>query len=327
MKKKFFALCIAGTNSGCGKTTITTALIWALKKRGLNVAPFKCGPDYIDPSYHSAASGNPSINLDSWIMSDKVIKESFLRNSSNSDIAVVEGVMGLFDGASSSQTGSTAECAIILNLPVILIVNASGLGASIAPLVYGFTKFNPQVKIRGVIANKIGSKKHRKICEESLKKNSLPPLLGAFPNNYKFHIPERHLGLLPWIENKNKDFFFEGLAEDIEKNLDIDTIINLSEFTQTNSLKQPIYPPPKYLAAIAKDEAFNFYYHDNIHFLRMSGFKIVEISPIRDKKLPEKLDLLYLGGGFPEIFAKELSENCEFRKSVASFAKSGGKIY
>ncbi|HRU00329.1 MAG TPA: hypothetical protein P5239_01345, partial [Victivallales bacterium] len=157
MKKKFFALCIAGTNSGCGKTTITTALIWALKKRGLNVAPFKCGPDYIDPSYHSAASGNPSINLDSWIMSDKVIKESFLRNSSNSDIAVVEGVMGLFDGASSSQTGSTAECAIILNLPVILIVNASGLGASIAPLVYGFTKFNPQVKIRGVIANKIGS--------------------------------------------------------------------------------------------------------------------------------------------------------------------------
>ena len=326
-KNNFSAFCLAGTNSGCGKTIISIALIAALRKRGLSVSPFKCGPDYIDPSYHTAAADKSSVNLDTWMMDKETLSESFARNSSGSDIAVVEGVMGLFDGASSNlMTGSTASCAKILGLPVILVVNASGMSGSLAAIVYGFAKIAKGIKICGVIANKVGSENHRLLLDKVLKENSLPPLLGTFPKNSGFNIPERHLGLLPFYENKNQDEFFDKLANAAEEYFDIDRILRISQIKRP-SYTIVNYPSPKYRSAILKDEAFNFYYPDNLHFLRLRGYSILESSPIRDKTLPQNIDLLYIGGGFPEVFAKELAANCEFRKSVANFAKNGGTIY
>lgn len=323
----FSAFCLAGTNSGCGKTIIATALIAALHRRGISVAPFKCGPDYIDPSYHSAAAGKNSVNLDTWIMNKKILVESFVRNSYDSEIAVVEGVMGLFDGASTSfLDGSTAGCAKLLNLPVILVVNASGISGSIAAIVYGFSKLLKGINIIGVIANKIGSENHIRLLADSLKAKHLPPLLGVLPKNPEFQIPERHLGLLPFAENKKQGEFFENLALYAEKYIDIDKILRISRRKRT-SFKPILYPKPKYNAAILQDEAFTFYYPDNLHFLRLQGYNILKISPMRDKILPKNIDFLYIGGGFPEIFAKELSANCDFRKSVANFAKKGGIIY
>jgi cobyrinic acid a,c-diamide synthase len=330
MPLKYYRFCIAGTNSGVGKTTITLGLMRALKRRGLKVAPFKCGPDYIDPSYHRQAAGAESVNLDTWMIPPEGLRNSFARNSDDADVAVVEGVMGLYDGASaSSPDGSTADCAEKLGIPVVLLVNARGIAGSIAALVKGFRDFSKNIKICGVIANNVGSESHANLLKDALAANGLPPLLGALPHDEDWSLPERHLGLTPFCENSKTSAWFETLAEAAEKHIAIDRLLELSMSIRQEEGRIPrtVFPSPSSRIAMARDDAFHFYYADNIYNLRMAGFEIVEFSPLNDNKIPEKTDLLYLGGGFPEIFAGQLADNCEIRNSIKKFAEAGGRIY
>ncbi|HCE42286.1 MAG TPA: cobyrinate a,c-diamide synthase [Lentisphaeria bacterium] len=338
MEHKFYAFCIAGTNSGVGKTTITLGLLRALKRRGLKVAPFKCGPDYIDTAFHRAACGSPSRNLDTW-MAPKGLAYSFEKASANSDCAVIEGVMGMFDGAKAGKIeGSTADIAIRLNVPVILAVNARGMAGSIAPIVKGYTEFNRKIKIIGVIANNVSSERHASILKESLKSSKLPPLLGWIPRDETLKLPERHLGLVPAFENRKTQKWFDRLADICEKHLDIEKILKVSGVRcqvsgaeARNSKFSPKHPAIQSSShpiriAIAYDDAFNFYYEDNFDALRNAGLEIIYFSPLKDKTLPRGISALYIGGGFPEVFAKRLSANKSMLKSVADFAESGGRI-
>lgn len=344
MTRNFHVFCIAGTNSGVGKTTITLGLLRALKRRGLKVAPFKCGPDYIDTAFHKAACGAPSRNLDTWMDND--IGYTFAKGIINTDCAVIEGVMGMFDGAKAGKLeGSTADVALKLDVPVLLAVNARGMAGSIAPIVKGYTEFNKEIKIIGVIANNVSSDQHASILKESLKSSRLPPLLGWLPRDEKLKLPERHLGLVPVFENRKTQKWFDRLADICEKNVDIGKILKSSvvsrPLTVVKSSKKiniscsstsPIHrfadsPVRSPKIAIAYDDAFNFYYEDNFDALRNAGFEIVFFSPLKDKAIPAGIKLLYIGGGFPEVFAKRLSANKSMLKSVADFAKAGGHVF
>jgi cobyrinic acid a,c-diamide synthase len=329
-ENRFSAFCLAATHSGSGKTTITLALLRALRRRGLKVQPFKCGPDYIDPGFHEQAAGLESINLDTWMMGEKGVKESFARACTGREMAVLEGVMGLFDGFSATElTGSSADCARLLNMPVILVVDAKGMAGSIAPLVKGFCEFNDAVKIAAVIANNVGSKSHTRILEDALAHANLPPLLGGLPKNPEWGLKERHLGLTPFLENEKSDAWFENLADAVEKFIDIDKLLELTEIMPPELLKKSSQPLPnkKVRLALARDAAFHFYYPDNLHLLRQAGFEIIEFSPLTDKSLPEGTQMLMLGGGFPEMFAAQLAANQEMRQAIKDFADNDGFIY
>jgi len=328
MKDSFSAFCIAAPHSGSGKTTIAVALIGALAKRGLRVQPFKCGPDYIDTTYHRQAAGVPSINLDTWMMHPEGMRRSFVRNSREPDVAVIEGVMGLFDGASpASLEGSTADCARLLGIPVVLVVDAHGIAGSIAPLVAGFTHFNRHVRICGVIANNVGSRTHRQILADALSAARLPPLIGALPGNPAWSLRERHLGLVPSIERKRNNRWFADLAAAAGEHIDIKQLLTLSRIRRPLAGPAETIPKPSARIGIAMDKAFHFYYPDNLHHLRRAGFELVEFSPLKDRRVPGNIDWLYIGGGFPEVFAAELAANSAIRESIRAFAESGGRIY
>ncbi|HBC88937.1 MAG TPA: cobyrinate a,c-diamide synthase [Lentisphaeria bacterium] len=361
MEHKFYAFCIAGTNSGVGKTTITLGLLRALKKRGLKVAPFKCGPDYIDTAFHKAACGSPSRNLDTWMTPRGVLSYIFKKGCANSDCAVIEGVMGMFDGAKAGKLkGSTADVAMKLDVPVLLAVNARGMAGSIAPIVKGYTEFNKKIKIIGVIANNVSSGRHAQILKDSLKVSNLPPLIGWIPRDETLKLPERHLGLVPAFENIKTQKWFDRLARICEENVDIDRILKVtgvrpaprssqsevgcqacpakpwrrrgvsrqSSVARRQLKNHPITKSSNLpiRIAIAHDDAFNFYYEDNFDVLRDTGHELVFFSPLKDKRLPDGVSALYIGGGFPEVFAKKLSANKTMLKSVADFADAGGNI-
>ncbi len=339
MEHKFYAFCIAGTNSGAGKTTVTLGLLRALKRRGVKVAPFKCGPDYIDTAFHKAACGTPSRNLDSWMVPG-ALSYSFEAGIKDKDCAVIEGVMGLFDGAKPGKLeGSTADVARTLNVPVLLVVNAKGMAGSISALVKGYCSYCPKIRIFGVIANNVSSERHAEILKIALKRDRLPPLLGWIPRDEKLKLQERHLGLVPVFENRKKEKWFNTLADICEKHVDIEKILKSSVVgcwsSGINKEKTRIKFPSCRLSAvdrgpkigIALDDAFNFYYEDNFDALRNAGFEIVFFSPLKDKGLPAGIEFLYIGGGFPEIFAAKLSANKPMLQSVASFAKAGGHIF
>lgn len=322
------AFCIAGAGSGVGKTTITIGLLRALKKRGLSPAPFKCGPDYIDPGFHKIACGTVSRNLDTWMMGEKEVKNSFITNCQNNDIAIVEGVMGLFDGSELGKIiGSTAHVAKILNLPVMLVINARGIAGTIAPLVKGFVDFKKGVKIAGIIANNVGSDRHAEMLAEALQKEKLPPLLGYLPRNPNIVMPERHLGLVPTTENKED--FYDVVSENIEQHFDVEKILKITKWqhSQTKSQKKTASDFPGTKMAYALDDAFHFYYEDNLDMLRAAGIELVPFSPIDESKLPEGVKGIYIGGGFPECFAVQLAANNEMKQAISSFVASGGFIY
>lgn len=321
------SLLIASTNSGGGKSTITLGLLRALYNRGKIVQPFKCGPDYIDPAFHTACVKRSSVNLDTWMIGESGVTESFRRAVYQCDIAVTEGVMGLFDSRRPGDLeGSSADIARLLKIPVILVVEAKGMAGTIAPIVSGFLNFHPEVKICGVIANRVGSIRHGEILAEALKAASLPPLLGAVPVIDELTLPERHLGLTPVSENPKSEEWFDLLANTIENYCDIDTILKCSSST-SEALSPLPYPKPSKRIAVARDEAFNFYYEENFHTLRKEGYEIVHFSPIHDTQMPENVDFIYLGGGFPESFAKELSENVSMITSIREYAENGGKLF
>ncbi len=222
---RLHGFCIAGTHSGAGKTTVTLGLLAALKQRGLRVQPFKCGPDYIDPGYHRDACGTASRNLDTWMMGEEAVVQTFRSHVAHADAVVAEGVMGLFDGAASdSLVGSTAHVCKILNLPVILVVDAQSMARSIAALVHGFSTFEPGVTIDGVIANNVGSERHRAILDAALSSAGLPPLLGALPRCAEWQTAERHLGLIASTESGRDESWYSNLAAGIEKFIDLDRL-------------------------------------------------------------------------------------------------------
>jgi len=325
--KTINAFCVAGTSSGSGKTTVSLALMRALRKRKLTVQPFKCGPDYIDPSYHHIAAETLSRNLDCRMMGRQQVERSFARAVKSCDCAVVEGVMGLYDAAKpDSIHGSTAETAILLKLPVLLTVDAKGMAGSIAAMVKGYVEFHNEINIVGVIANKVGSTGHAELLRKALTAANLPPLVGFLPRDARIVIPERHLGLVPQDEMAKEREWFDALAEVAEHYFDIELILELSQYEQPVSKPLIVKNRKKLRMAIARDEAFSFYYQDNLELLRVNGFELVEFSPLYDEKLPDA-DIVYIGGGFPEMFAEKLEKNSSMRESVKVFAENDGAIY
>lgn len=323
---------IAGTHSGVGKTTVTTGILSALSKRGLKVQPFKVGPDYIDPSYHESACGVPSRNLDPWLMEETVVRELFWRAIRGKDLAIIEGVMGLYDGVrGGDDEGSTAHLAKILHLPVVLVVDASTASRSVGAMVLGFKAFDPQVNIVGVILNGIASSKHLEFVKPSLDKTGVT-LLGYLPRRPELALPERHLGLIPALEGSIAQQFYDRLAFQITQTVDLDKIVSLSASIPFSAEgKTGIFPermlPPKTAIAVAIDKAFSFYYADSLDLLEAWGAEIVPFSPLNDRKVPDKVGGVYIGGGFPELYAPPLSANTSMLESLRQIAQRGIPLY
>tara|TARA_B100001559_G_C16501450_1_gene623578 strand:+ start:1994 stop:3352 length:1359 start_codon:yes stop_codon:yes gene_type:complete len=323
---------IAGVKSGVGKTTIATGIMAALTRAGHNVQPFKAGPDYIDPSYHSSVCKNISRNLDSWMLDEKVIIELYNRSSSKADISIIEGVMGLFDGHSNlNEEGSTAHVSKLLNLPVILVADASKVARSIAAEILGFKLFDPKVKIAGVILNGISSERHIDFCKPQIEETTGIPVLGYMPRRPELIQPERHLGLIPTVEGTIANEWVECLVEQITKTIDLDKIMAISKEAGVTTHESLIFPDQNILStvriAIAQDHAFNFYYQDSLDLLSAWGAELVPFSPIMDTALPQDCDGIYIGGGFPEVYAEELSLNKSMMNSLVKASNNNTPIY
>lgn len=312
----------------------------ALRSRGLKVQPYKTGPDYIDTGYHTCVTGEKSRNLDTWMLSSDTIIELFSRSMAGKDIGVIEGVMGLFDGHSSTgESGSTAELAKLLGAPVILVVDSSKGARSLAAMVAGYNTFDPRLTISGVILNGIGSDWHYTLCKEAIEHYTGVPVLGYLPRESALSLPERHLGLLPAVENPANSAFFQRLIAQCNATFDISRIIQVAADVRLPQAKRIIFLEkqiePVVRIAVADDEAFNFYYQDSIDLLQSWGAEIVFFSPLKDAALPEDIHGLYLGGGFPEMFAAELANNNSIkheidrliRQGIPAYAECGGLMY
>jgi cobyrinic acid a,c-diamide synthase len=321
-------LVIAGTASGVGKTTVTVALTRALRSRGLSVATFKCGPDYLDPTYHARAAEGACHNLDGWMMGREAVHSTFANATSGADIALVEGVMGLFDGASvTSEEGSTAEIAKWLSAPVALVCDASGMARSIAALAGGFAAFDRELKVTAIIPNRVGSRGHLDLLRQA---SSSLPVLGGFPDESSLAFPERHLGLTTASRDTVPDALLSAWGERAAAWLDLDALIALARsapaLPETIPRAVPRRDPARCRIGVAHDAAFHFYYADNLHRLEALGAELVHFSPLSDPRLPD-VDGLYLGGGYPEIYAKELAANQSMKQQIAEFSSAGGPIY
>jgi cobyrinic acid a,c-diamide synthase len=320
---------IAGTHSGVGKTTVTLAILEALVRRGMSVQSFKVGPDYLDPAFHEMTTGRPSRNLDGWMMGKPSVLNSFDQNSRDADFSVVEGVMGLFDGLRGrTEEGSSAQIAKWLSLPVVLVLDAKGLARTAGALVLGIQLFDPRLRIQGVIFNRIGSQNHLDILKESVESTCKIKVLGGIPAESSISIPERHLGLVQARECLTLSIRTR-LAELAEKHLDLEHLLEteiLSDGRPFPSELKVIKTKPKCKIAVARDEAFNFYYQDNLDLLENAGAKLVFFSPLHDPLIPEA-DSLYFVGGYPELHTLSLSQNSSMLASLQGFAKRGGPIY
>ena len=323
---------IAGVRSGVGKTTIATGVMGALTRRGNKVQPFKAGPDYIDPSYHQIACGVPSRNLDTWLCDHSTVLELFQRASAGCDVSVVEGVMGVFDGHSSlTEEGSTAQLAKLLGAPVILIADAAKVARSVAAEILGFQKFDPDLNVAGVILNGVGSDRHLEFCKPQIEATTGLPVLGYLPRKEEFIQPERHLGLIPTVEGTVAQQWYDGVINQVEATMDVDAILKLAQSAKTPSASLTVYPevalPSRATIAVAQDMAFNFYYQDSLDLLTAWGAEIAPFSPLEDEKLPAGASGIYLGGGFPELFASHLSDNKPMHQSIMEAVASGVPVY
>jgi cobyrinic acid a,c-diamide synthase len=340
------SIIIAAPQSGSGKTTITLGLMEYFKRRGLKVAPFKVGPDFIDPGYHRLVCGRPSINLDGWICPPEFVRQTFDYHSAGADIAIIEGVMGLFDGVSGvSDQGSTAHVARIIGAPVVLVVDAKSQARSAAALVKGFAEFDPRVRVTGVIFNNVASESHARILREAMETvSSDTRALGFIPRDARLHIPSRHLGLLTADENPLSGEFLDHLAEVIRDNLDLglfwssgtpcptDPVLPFEEekeerglvFIFDTTVKRTDLTPR---IAVARDEAFCFVYEDNLRLLREAGAELVPFSPLRDRQLPDDICGIYLPGGYPEAFAALLEGNRAIKGEIRTAVEAGMPVY
>ena len=326
------SIVIAGVRSGVGKTTIATGIMGALTKRGKRVQPFKAGPDYIDPSYHKLATGIPSRNLDSWLLPHEIVSELFHKASQTADICIVEGVMGLFDGHSNlDESGSTAQLAKLIHSPVVLIADASKVARSVAAEILGYRMFDPELNIAGVILNGIGSPRHLEFCKPQIEKSTGIPVIGYMPRRQDLVQPERHLGLIPTTEGTVVQEWYDSLISQTEETIDLEAICDIATTAKLDFVKPYIYPecpqPKIAVIAVARDEAFSFYYQDSLDLLEAWGAEIVEFSPLKDSQAPERCGGIYIGGGFPELFARELAENTPMLRSINSLIGRGIPVY
>lgn len=317
---------IAATHSGCGKTTFSLGLMRALTRRGLSVQPFKCGPDYIDTQFHSVATGHPSINLDTFMGSEHHVKESFLKYDCRSDVSIVEGVMGMFDGYAKDR-GSSAHIATLLDLPVILLINAASSAYSVAATLYGFQHFRKGIRIAGVVFNRVASESHFHFLQEACDDVGVS-CLGYIRKSTRLETPSRHLGLTLGAQEMMNSFI-EHAAEAVEEHVDIDRLLEKTRQAKAFYSTPTLLQRPPLRIAVARDEAFNFIYPENLEALRnhprYEG-RITYFSPLHDPQLPDA-DWVYLPGGYPELFAAELEQNESMRRSIANFVKNQGKLW
>ena len=327
---------IAGTTSGVGKTTIAMAIMYSLVKKGYKVQPFKIGPDYIDPSYHNAIAKKSSKNLDVWLMGKKGIFESFITSTSDSDFAVLEGVMGLFDGLSGKNNyASTAHISAILNTPIILVIDARKAARSLAAITLGFIKFDKKIKIKGIIINHIASDRHLKYILEAFESKIKVPIVGKIFSNKDHKLQERHLGLIPTreLEITNIKNIISNV-KNISQNIDIEKVIEIGNSEIKNELdikdiemgNNKISNAKKIKIAIALDKSFNFYYKDNIETLQKKA-KIEFFSPIDTSTIPYDINGIIIGGGFPEIIADSLEKNNTIKNNILKLAQDNMPIY
>ena len=355
------AILIAATGSGCGKTTFVCGLLWLLKRRGFRPCAFKCGPDYIDPSFHRRVLGVPSYNLDPFFTEENVLQklyETHSRECGSPNISIIEGVMGYYDGLGFTDEASTYSVAKALDVPVILLVDCKGMGHSVLPVVEGFAGHRTPSMIQGIVFNRMAPSLYEKAAEEVRALGIMP--LGYLPENRELRLESRHLGLVMADEVQDFTQKIEGIANRIEETVDVDSILKLAQNVGGVLSEQIIKPAPEKVSgeqvrgnayfpypseenveksalriAVARDEAFCFLYEDNLNFLRAHGAEIVPFSPLHDQTIPENCDALYLSGGYPELYAGELFGNHSMRQDVKNkierglpcIAECGGFLY
>lgn len=319
---------IAGTNSGVGKTTIVTGILAALKQKGLTVQSYKVGPDYIDPGYHQLASGKAAHNLDTWLIPTDKLVPIFAKTALDNDIVIIEGVMGLYDGGRAGIS-STAAIAKLLKAPVILVIDAKSVGESAAAIALGFKMYDQSVNLAGVIINRLGSKNHQNMICEALEKIKIP-VLGCIYRNEALHMPERHLGLTPVTEHDAYGMMSQ-LQEQISAQVDLEELLKIAYQSSTLNTKSErtndFHQSPLHVRiGVAQDEAFSFYYPESLDVLKALGAEIIPFSPINDSVLPP-VDGLIFGGGFPEMFVNELTNNTSMHESIRQACREGMPLY
>ncbi len=342
-------LVIAAAGSGSGKTTITAGLIGALRQRGLQVQPFKCGPDYIDPGYHTLAAGRVCRNLDTWLLGPEDVRALFRSACAGADLAVIEGVMGLFDGAGAlDDTGSTADVAHLLDAPVVLVIDARGMARSAAALVWGFQQFDPRVRIAGVVLNRVGSSRHAELCATAISERTGLPCLGYAERRNDFQLPERHLGLVTAVEHGPWAGTLSRIAATLAHTCDLDALLRVAReatppaeerdtapaststirVTHAKPSPQPsASPSPRPIIAVARDAAFSFAYPEMEELLHAAGATVAPFSPLSAQGLPEGTAGIILSGGFPELYAAKLSRNTALHAAIRSAHAAGMPIY
>lgn len=329
------AFAVSAPATGTGKTTVSLGLMAALRARGLTVQPFKVGPDYIDPAYHTRVCERPSINLDPWMTSETFVRDTFYRHCAGAEIAVVEGVMGLFDSAGQGDgAGSTAHVAKLLGIPVVLVVDGYSSAESLAAHVLGCEQFDPELHVAGAIVNRHAGDSHLASVRGAIDSACSSPFLGALPNVPDISLPERQLGLMSVYEHGLSGAALQRLSALVEKHVDLEAVLSHAATVPSSGNDKPSGGKPLKRARIgvARDRAFCFYYEDNLRLIEDAGAELIAFSPLDDARLPEGLQGLYLGGGFPEEFAPELSENAPIRDALRGFqggvlAECGGLIY
>ena len=322
-------LVIAAPSSGAGKTTVATGLMAALHSRGLDVSPHKVGPDYIDPGYHALATGRPGRNLDPVLVGEELVAPLFLHGAAGADIAIIEGVMGLFDGRGSTSFGSTAHVAHLLQAPVVLVVDASSQSRSVAALVQGFQQYDEQLRVAAVVLNRVGSDRHEQVLREAL--DGVAPVLGVLRRDVDVVTPSRHLGLIPAAERAPEAAAaVERLGKVVSASLDLTMLLEIA--SSASDLVDAAWSPPiverrvRPVVAVASGEAFTFSYAETTELLVAAGAQVALFDPLRADALPVGTAGLVLGGGFPEVYAEQLSANEGLRRQVGALARSGAPI-
>ena len=330
VQKTFPRLVIAGTHSGVGKTSIVLGILGALRNRGVHVQGFKVGPDFIDPMYHREVTGAPSYNLDAWLMGQDGVRRAFARVAPTDGVAIIEGVMGMFDGRATGPEGSTAEVAAIVSSPVLLVLDVGGMSRSAAALVQGYARFDPDVRVAGVVLNRVGGPRHYQLVKTAIEEQAGVVVWGYLPWNDALVLPERHLGLVPVGEDAAFQRVCAELGAAAERTIDVAAILAAAHSApplDVSTVAAPAASPSRARIGVARDAAFNFYYDANLQWLRQWGAEVVEFSPLEDRELPTDVDGLYFGGGYPEVFAKGLSGNVALMASLRQAHQAGMPIY
>ncbi|GAA0381655.1 cobyrinate a,c-diamide synthase [Microbispora corallina] len=327
---------VAAPASGAGKTTVATGIMAALAARGLRVSPHKVGPDYIDPGYHALATGRPGRNLDAFLTGEGLVGPLFAHGARGADVAVVEGVMGLFDGRGATGEASTAHVARLLRAPVLLVVDASSQSSSVAALVHGFATYDPSVEVAAVVLNRVGSPRHEEILREALATLGMP-VAGALPRDAGVHVPSRHLGLVPAAEREAEALrAVAALGALVERHCDLDMIVRIASaapplavtpWSAAEALRQDAGAGRRPVVAVAAGAAFTFSYAETTELLTAAGAEVAVVDPLADERLPEGVRGLVIGGGFPEMHTADLSANVPLRAEVARLAARGLPVW